>query len=178
MQQENEFFRWIDSMSSGSDLDTQQAFATLQFIAINPDTPPAVLMLLAAQGSNKLAECVAGNPNCSPDLLVHLAHHECVEVRVALCDNSSKGKQVIDLLICDESPDVRYALAENHQLPSAILEQLCQDDNAYVAFRAGQTLQRIHSNAEGIGLAGKVVQWFSRRTNVSGAVEGYNRRLG
>lgn len=112
-------------------------------IAVNPDTSPAILDVLAMCDAKVLAERVAEHAKASPDTLRRLATHRSAEVRAAVAENSATPEDVLKALANDESLDVRYLLAENPATPREILNNLTEDDNCYVAHRAIQTINRL-----------------------------------
>lgn len=145
-------------------------FAMLKHIASNPETPPAVLFMMAKLSSPGLLKRIAGNPNCTPELAAEIANHKLADVRLSVCDNPFVSETVISQLVTDPSPDVRYALAENHNLAVAVLELLADDENPYVAHRARRTLQRLNKSE---GRKGQVFPWLVRHfTNADQATNG------
>lgn len=128
---------------SHSELPPADATKIPWLVAVNPQTPPAVLAALAREAATSLLERIAENPRTAPDTLSDLAMHREAEVRAAVAENQNTPEDSLWRLVRDESPDVRYVLAENYHLPIDILELLARDDNPYVAFRARKTLNRL-----------------------------------
>lgn len=147
-----------------------KVFAMLKHIACNPETPSAVLLMLAKLSAPGLLKRIAGNPNCTPELAADIAGHKLPEVRLSVCDNPFVSETIIAQLVNDTSPDVRYALAENHNLAAAVLEVLSEDENPYVANRATRTLQRLTKAA---GRKGPAFPWLVKHfTNPDRASSG------
>jgi len=112
-------------------------------IALHPETPPAVLDLLAQQDSTAFLERIAENPNAWPTTLMRLSKHQCARVRAAVAENHMAPSSAIGALAGDESVDVRFAVAENSRIPLTILEELAGDDNCHVAARSKKTLAQL-----------------------------------
>ncbi|HEY9719314.1 MAG TPA: hypothetical protein V6C69_17690 [Trichormus sp.] len=112
-------------------------------IAVHPQTPPAVLDLLAQQNSTAFLERIAENPNAWPTTLTRLSKHSSARVRAAVAENHMAPSSAIANLAHDESVDVRYAVAENRHIPIAFLEELSDDDNCHVAARSKKTLAQL-----------------------------------
>ena len=113
-------------------------------IASNPNTPPAVLVYLAAYGPKDAAilERIAENPRTPYCVLEKLARSEFAGVRAAVAENINATADIIALLLDDSEPDVRYRLAENPHLSAQVLNSLAQDNNPYVRHRAALTMLR------------------------------------
>ena len=113
-------------------------------LALNPNTPPAILDELYGEGVSTVLERLAENSRTSRDTLSKLACHALVDIRIAAAGNINMPIASIMILTVDDSVDVRVSLAENHNVPIAALEVLASDDNPYVKFRAEKTLARLH----------------------------------
>ncbi|MBX9695784.1 MAG: hypothetical protein K2Z81_25590 [Cyanobacteria bacterium] len=113
-------------------------------IAIHPDTPPAVLDVLANLGSSAFQVRVAENPNTWVTTLARLAKQPSSAVRLAVADNRNTAAETVLMLSEDECADVRFAVAANANHPVTTLKSLTQDENCYVASRAKKTLARLH----------------------------------
>ncbi|HEY9868182.1 MAG TPA: hypothetical protein V6D08_03160 [Candidatus Obscuribacterales bacterium] len=112
-------------------------------LALNPNTPPAILDELHGEGVAKVLERIAENPRTSAETLKELAYQAVVDIRIAVAGNINTPVASIMMLSADDSVDVRLSLAENHNIPFAALEVLANDDNPYVKFRAEKTLKRL-----------------------------------
>jgi hypothetical protein len=108
-------------------------------IAVHPESPPAVLDVLADEASPALLERIAENPATAPDTLARLASCQSPDVRIAVSRHPCTPPAVLAQLCTDEHPDVRYALAENPTMAGDVLRRLAWDDNPFVAARASQT---------------------------------------
>ncbi len=113
-------------------------------MAIHPDTPPAVLDVLADLHTAAFQARVAENPNTWATTLARLALLASPLVRIAVADNHNAAADTIYLLSQDESVDVRYAVAENSHTTVSVLRSLCEDENCYIAARARRTLARLY----------------------------------
>lgn len=112
-------------------------------IAVNPNTPPAVLDALLDHSSAVILERIAENPQAQPATLARLAKHEEGAIRLAVAENPNTPLDILWMLAADGSPDVRFRLAESYHLPEEMLQFLADDENPYVANRACRTLSRI-----------------------------------
>jgi hypothetical protein len=119
------------------------AMRAMWLIAVQPDSPGAMLQIIAEQCTAGFVERVAENPGTWPSTLRNLANHDSAKVRVAVCQNPNTPGDVLFELAHDESPDVRYAMAEGMQGDSQLLHHLMEDENAYVASRAKKTLAKL-----------------------------------
>lgn len=113
-------------------------------IASNPNTPPAVLVYLAAYGPQdpNILERIAENPRTPYCVLEKLARCDFANVRAAVAENVNATTDILTLLAADPEPDVRYRLAENPHLPADFLKGLTEDSNPYVRHRAALTMLR------------------------------------
>jgi hypothetical protein len=113
-------------------------------IASNPNTPPAVLVYLAAYAPQdpSILERIAENPRTPYCVLERLARCEHANVRAAVAENINATPDILTLLASDVEADVRYRLAENPHLPADFLSGLAEDSNPYVRHRAALTILR------------------------------------
>jgi hypothetical protein len=119
------------------------AMRAMWLIAVQPESPGAMLQIIAEQCSEAFVERVAENPGTWPSTLRTLAKHASAKVRVAVSQNSNTPSDVLFELAHDESADVRYAMAEGVRGDAQLLHHLMEDENAYVASRAKRTLARL-----------------------------------
>ncbi len=112
-------------------------------VAVDPDTCPMILDLLAGDGPDWILERIAENPGTTAATLSKLAKHCCSTVRAAVAANSNTLLDVLLDLVQDESADVRYSMAENYNMPMCVLESLREDENPYVSMRAQRTVARL-----------------------------------
>lgn len=98
--------------------------AIRQGVAMNPSTPPRVLIKLAddgGRGSDLVHEAVAENPNTPAPALSRLRADNITSVRRALAANPSIAKEDLSYLIADEDAWVRAAAAVNPNMTVEIL---------------------------------------------------------
>jgi hypothetical protein len=112
-------------------------------VAVHPESPGAVLDVIARQDSSAYAERVAENPNTWPSTLKRLAAHAHPDVRIAVAQNSNTPDDACSSLTADEHLDVRYAMAACPDRQPQTLELMLEDENCYVAARAKRTLARL-----------------------------------
>jgi hypothetical protein len=124
------------------------ALKCVWLIAIHPESPGAMLQILAEQKFVAILERVAENPNTWTSTLRQLAKHPASKVRLATAQNPNIASDVLFDLSMDESPDVRYSIAEGSQGDVQLLQHLADDENPYVAARAKKTLARLFTTAE------------------------------
>lgn len=119
------------------------AMRAMWLIAVQPESPGAMLQIIAEQCTDAFVERVAENPGTWPSTLRSLAKHASPKVRSAVSQNSNTPCDVLFELAHDQSADVRYAMAEGAQGDIQLLNHLLEDENAYVASRAKRTLARL-----------------------------------
>jgi hypothetical protein len=135
---------WLNELSGGSTEDTDRLGLHMCWLmAVHPETPPAVLDLLAQQSSGALLERVAENPNAWPTTLARLAKNPCSHVRVAVAANHNTPPETVLDLARDTCPDVRYSVAENAHPTLSTLHELTEDENCHVAARSKKTIQKM-----------------------------------
>ncbi|HEY9682836.1 MAG TPA: HEAT repeat domain-containing protein [Oculatellaceae cyanobacterium] len=140
---------WMTEISQESpsnvDIATADLLAmrTMWLIAVHPESPGAMLQVIAEQCSEGFVERVAENQNTWPSTLRQLAHHKSSRVRAAVAQNSNTPSDVLFALACDESADVRYMIADGIQGDVKLLEQMLEDENPYVVSRAKRSLARL-----------------------------------
>lgn len=105
-----------------------------------PNTPPAVLDVLASDERVSIRKRVAENPSVSPKTLEMLSSDPAQDVRLAVAKNRRTPVHVLRKLSSDVAVDIRYAIAANPEVPDAILLSMFMDPSPYVADRASQTL--------------------------------------
>jgi hypothetical protein len=125
-------------------LDASEFRQIRLIIASNPNTPPAVLVYLAAYGPQDadILERIAENPRTPYCVLEKLARCEHASVRASVAENINATRDILALLAADPEADVRYRLAENPHLPNDFLSALADDSNPYVRHRASLTMLR------------------------------------
>jgi hypothetical protein len=119
------------------------ALRVMWLVATHPESPGAMLDVIAEQCSEALVERVAENPSTWPSTLRKVAQHPSTKVRTAVVQNTNTPASVLFDLACDESTDIRYAVAECYHSDSQLLDHLSEDDNSYVAARAKKTLAKL-----------------------------------
>jgi hypothetical protein len=105
-----------------------------------PNTPPAVLDVLALDERVSIRKRVAENPAASPKTLEKLSSDPAQDVRLGVAKNRRTPVHVLRKLSTDIAVDIRYAIAANPEVPDAILLGMFMDPSPYVADRASQTL--------------------------------------
>ena len=128
-----------DVAASESNAITNSDFIAMRamwLIAVQPESPGAMLQIISEQCSSVFVERVAENPGTWPSTLRTLAKHESAKVRTAVSQNPNTPSDVLFELAHDESADVRYSMAEGMQGDVQLVHHLLEDENAYVASRA------------------------------------------
>jgi hypothetical protein len=141
---------WITEISQESSPSTVDiatadllAMRVMWLIAVHPESPGAMLQVIAEQCSEGFVERVAENQNTWPSTLRQLASHDSARVRAAVAQNSNTPCDVLFVLACDESVDVRYMIADGIQGDVKLLEQMLDDENPYVVSRAKRSLAKL-----------------------------------
>jgi hypothetical protein len=109
--------------------------------SIVPSPPPVAVSIVNT--AMFILERLAIDPCTPPSFLQQIAEHPDADLRAIVAENQNAPLEVIEMLARDSDVNVRYQLAENHNISVIVLHSLSQDDNAYVACRAQQTLERI-----------------------------------
>jgi len=105
--------------------------------------PPPTVAVSIVNTAMFILERLAIDPFTPPTFLQQIAEHPDGDLRAIVAENQNTPIQVIEMLAKDSDVNVRYQLAENHNISVIVLQTLSQDDNAYVACRAQQTLERL-----------------------------------
>lgn len=145
---------------------------TKKRMASNPDTEPHILEKLADRGSPEIVQRVAENTQTPEPVMEKLASHENVDVRNAIAQNKNAPNSTVEPLSADTDPTVRFSIAENPSTPLEVLARLVDDENAYVAERAKQTLNRL---AEVKGLLTQADELFLK--GIYDKSEGFYKQL-
>ncbi len=120
------------------------ALRVMWLVAVHPESPGAMLDVIAEQCSDAFVERVAENPNTWASTLRKIANHPSTKVRTAVAHNPNTPTSVLFDLACDLSVDIRYAVAECFHADSQLLNHLAEDENGHVAARAKKTLARLY----------------------------------
>lgn len=105
----------------------------------------SVLEAMSHSESERIRLRVAENPNTPIDVLELLSTDKSPDVRIAVGTNCSTPPYISFKLAYDSDPDVRLGLADDVNTPIELLERLMKDENPYVACRAEQTRNVIHT---------------------------------
>lgn len=129
--------------ADGISLTDFLALRVMWLVAVHPESPGAMLDVIAEQCGEAFVERVAENPNTWPSTLRKLASHPSSKVRTAVVQNANTPAAVLFELACDMSADIRYAVAECYHSDVQLLNHLIEDENGHVASRAKKTLARL-----------------------------------
>lgn len=100
---------------------------------------PALLEQLAHSEIDRIRLRVAENPNTPVAVLKLLASDINADVRAAVGTNPTTPRSLIHTLAEDPDPNVRLGLAENLNTSIEILDKLKDDENPYISLRATET---------------------------------------
>lgn len=102
-------------------------------------TPPEALALLAADlYSSDVRYSVAINPATPPEMLVTLSQDEHWAVRRGAVESPNVTRGMLARLSADSAPEVRVAVAEQKATPADVLAVLAGDESSEVAKRVAR----------------------------------------
>ena len=93
-------------------------------LAQNPSTPPELLWALATQGGEEVIFSFKKNRTLSADFLRELARHPSQSARQTAASHTNTSPEMLNELSRDESQEVVFAVAQNPSASAQTLEQL------------------------------------------------------